>query len=389
MKKTILSVCFVVGAMVSANAQSVLYPQHFDLNEVTLADGPLRTSMLTNAQLLLQYDAARLMTPFVRQAGLSATSDSNSPYYQWETKHPSFSNWGLPSWSLEGHVGGHYLTALALAHAALNTPADAPLRAQIKERLDYCLAIMKDCQEAYDTNTAGLYGFIGGQPINQVWTGLYSGNTSAFSSYGGWVPFYCQHKVLAGLRDAWVYAGSEVAKELFRKMSDWSCNVIANLTDTQMQNNVLSSEHGGMNEVIADAYDITGESKYLECARRFSHKRLLTPLSQRQDCLDNLHANTQIPKFTGFESVYNYTDDINFRRAARFFWQTVVDQHTWVNGGNSTGEHFFPTSEFEKRLTNAGGPESCNSVNMMRLTESLSLKPEVMYFSPESHRPDS
>lgn len=374
MKKTILSVCFVVGAMGSANAQSVLYPQHFDLNEVTLADGPLRTSMLTNAQLLLQYDAARLMTPFVRQAGLSATSDSNSPYYQWETKHPSFSNWGLPSWSLEGHVGGHYLTALALAHAALNTPADAPLRAQIKERLDYCLAIMKDCQEAYDTNTAGLYGFIGGQPINQVWTGLYSGNTSAFSSYGGWVPFYCQHKVLAGLRDAWVYAGSEVAKELFRKMSDWSCNVIANLTDTQMQNNVLSSEHGGMNETLADAYRIFGDEKYLTAAKRYSHNRMINNMQNGYSAtfLDGHHANTQVPKYIGFERIWQEDNTMtNYRDAARNFWQDVANERTVCIGGNSVDEHFLAAGSSARYITNLNGPESCNSNNMLKLSEDL------------------
>ena len=39
----------------------------------------------------------------------------------------------------------------------------------------------------------------------------------------------------------------------------------------------------------ADAYAITGEQKYLDCARRFSHRMLLVPLENGKDCLDNMH----------------------------------------------------------------------------------------------------
>lgn len=146
----------------SSDAQSKLYDQHFDLGEVRLGDSPFSSAMYRNAQLLLDYDADRLMTPFIRQAGLDKTG---SKYQGWTTSHPSFSNWGLDSWSLEGHVGGHYLTALAMAYSAIS---DETLRGQLKDRLDYCVAILNDCQEAYDDDTKGMRGFIGGQPINQI-----------------------------------------------------------------------------------------------------------------------------------------------------------------------------------------------------------------------------
>ena len=207
-KSSILLAGVLLAFSQNLRAQSDIYPEHFDLDEVTLLDGPLKTAMDINNKLLLEYDADRLLTPFIRQAGLS--KKSGSKYNGWETKHPSFSNWGQSSWSLEGHVGGHYLTALALAYAATD---DAATKTKMKECLDYCLNILKDCQDAYDSNTQGMYGFIGGQPINQIWTGLYANDLTAFRQYGGWVPFYCEHKVLAGLRDAWLYTKSEVAKE--------------------------------------------------------------------------------------------------------------------------------------------------------------------------------
>ena len=206
----------LTGAM-HVTAQSELYPQHFDLEQVTLTDGPFRTALITNSKTLLQYDADRLMTPFVREAGLAKTTDTKSKYYNWLSKHPTFRNWGDSGWSLEGHVGGHYISALALSYASLQgDDSQKTLVNQLKQRLDYCLNIMKDCQDAYNGNTAGMEGFIGGQPITQIWTAMYANNISPYKQYGGWVPFYCQHKVLAGLRDAYIYAHSEQAKEMFR-----------------------------------------------------------------------------------------------------------------------------------------------------------------------------
>ena len=275
-----------------SQAQSELYPQHFDLEEVTLLDSPLKAAMDGNAQLLLQYDADRLLAPFIRQADLH--TKSGSKYYGWLTKHPSFTNWGLSDWSLEGHVGGHYLTALSLAYAAVK---DEALRAQLKTRLDYCIDVLKDCQDAFATNTQGLKGFIGGQPINQVWTGLYANNLTEFRKYGGWVPFYCEHKVLAGLRDAWIYTDNETARDLFRSLSDWAVAVISNLSDADMQT-VLGWEHGGMNETLADAFALFGDMKYLEAAKRYSHQYEINGMQgnpYNPHFLDNQHANTQVP----------------------------------------------------------------------------------------------
>ena len=269
MKKRNLKRMVVLMAMMSTvihtEAQSELYPQHFDLEEVTLQDGPFKKAMEINNNLLLQYDVDRLLTPFIRQAGLHNVSGGK--YQGWLTRHPSFSNWGLSSWSLEGHVGGHYLTALALAYASTD---NAGVKEQMKTRLNYMLEIMKDCQDAYDGNTQGMKGFIGGQPINQIWTGLYKGDLAPFKQYGGWVPFYCSHKILAGLRDVWIYTDSEVAKELFRGLCDWSVNLISKLSEAQMQE-VLGWEHGGMNETLVDAYRLLGDEKYLKAAKRYSH----------------------------------------------------------------------------------------------------------------------
>ena len=351
------------------SAQSRLYEQHFDLQEVELLDGPFKTAMDRNIGLLLKYDADRLMTPFVRQAGLDK---DGSAYKGWTEAHPSFENWGLSSWSLEGHVGGHYLTALSLAYAATK---DQETRDRLKEKLDYCIGIMKDCQDAFEQDTQGLKGFIGGQPINQVWTGLYANNLSEYQKYGGWVPFYCEHKILAGLRDAWVYAGSETAKDCFRRICDWSVEVVAKLSEADMQA-VLGWEHGGMNETLADAYHIFGDQKYLDAAKKYSHTYEVngmqgTTESYSRTFLNGQHANTQVPKFIGFERIAQLEDNGTLNTAALNFWDDVANHRTVCIGGNSVSEHFLAQDRGEQYITNLDGPESCNSNNMLKLSELL------------------
>ena len=370
MKKTIQALVLLLGSALmpqAMNAQSEIYPQHFNLEEVQLLDGPFQNALQVNNKLLLEYDVNRLLTPFVRQAGLS--SKSGSKYYGWTTSHPTFTNWGDSGWSLEGHVGGHYLTALALAYAATN---DAATRTAMKERLDYMLNILKDCQDAFNGNTEGMEGFLGGQPINQIWTGLYKRDLTEFKKYGGWVPFYCEHKVLAGLRDAWIYTGSTVARDLFRRMCDWSVNVVSNLTTSEMQD-ILGWEHGGMNEPLADAYLLFGEKKYLDAAKKYSHQYMIDGMQTLNTTfLDGKHANTQVPKYIGFERIYQLDPSMStYRKAAHNFWTDVATHRTVCIGGNSISEHFLSKNRCDQYINNLEGPESCNTNNMLKLSELL------------------
>ena len=274
MKKTTLSLLFALSST-GLWAQSQLYPEHFELSEVTLADGALKTAQDRNYTTLLFYDVDRLLTPFVRQAGLN-TGD----YATWTTDHPNFDNWGSGNFRLDGHVGGHYLTALALAYASCH---DETTKASLKTKMDHMVEVMNACQSAFDNDETGLYGFIGGYPDNSIWTSLYSGNISAYTSAGGNVPLYVQHKIFAGLRDAYVYGKNETAKTCFFKMADWFVGIFKNVSETDRQT-VLDIEHGGVNEVLADAYklalsDATYSSKasdYLTAAKWYSHTTMVT-----------------------------------------------------------------------------------------------------------------
>jgi len=183
-----------------------------------------------------------------------------------------------------------------------------------------------------------------------------------------WVPWYTMHKVMAGLRDACLYCGNRKALTVLTKMADWTDRTTANLTEEQWQT-MLDCEHGGMNEVLADVYALTGDSKYLQLARKFYHRRVLDPLAAKEDRLAGLHANTQIPKVIGAARIHEFTQDDKFKTIAVFFWDRVVHYHTYVNGGHGADEYFGPPGRLNDRLHDT--TETCNTYNMLKLTRHL------------------
>jgi DUF1680 family protein len=134
---------------------------------------------------------------------------------------------------------------------------------------------------------------------------------------------------------------------------------------------MLGNEHGGMNEVFADAYQMTGDQKYLIAAKRFSHKMLLDAMAANTDNLDNKHANTQVPKVVGFERIAELSHDDNYGKAGSFFWETVTANRSLAFGGNSRREIFPSAAACSDYVNDVEGPESCNSYNMLKLTEDL------------------
>jgi DUF1680 family protein len=323
-----------------------LYHNEFSLSDVTLLDGPFKQARDLNIKTLLEYNVDRLLAPYRKEAGLTP---KDSSYKNWE--------------GLDGHIGGHYLSALAMNKAATNN-------AEIKQRMLYMISELKACQEANTKNhTDWGEGYVGGVPNSAaIWTTFKNGDFKAF--HAAWVPWYNVHKMYAGLRDVWLYTGNEEAKSIFLKFCDWAINITANLSDKQMQL-MLDTEQGGMNEVLADAYQITGDQKYLTAAKRFSHRMLLEPMSQNIDNLDNKHANTQVPKAIGFERIGELSQDEKYKDAGSFFWQTVTTNRSLAFGGNSRREFFPSAAACTDFLNDVEGPESCNSYNMLKLTEDL------------------
>ena len=354
MMKRVISLLALLLTVGAATAQDRLYADEFPLGDVTLLDGPLKKARDLNIKTLLQYDCDRLLAPYLKEAGLTP-------------KGKSYPNWD----GLDGHVGGHYLTAMAINAATGD--------AECQKRMDYFIRELKACAEANAKNHSEWgKGYVGGVPgSDRIWSTFKKGDFGAY--YSAWVPFYNIHKMYAGLRDAWVYCGNEEAKQLFLGFCDWAIDLTAGLSDDQMER-ILHTEHGGMNEVLADAYAITNDKKYLDVAKRFSHRRLLLPLSQRQDCLDNMHANTQVPKVVGFERISELSGDELYHDASAYFWDIVTGERTLAFGGNSRREHFPSKEACKDFVEDIDGPETCNTNNMLKLSEELHRRnPEARY----------
>lgn len=346
-QKKLLNVC--IGGMCllqTVNAQDKLYPNAFALHDVQLLKGPFQHARDLNIQILLQYDTDRLLAGYRKEAGLPA-------------KATIFANWD----GLDGHVGGHYLSALAMNYASTKN-------AECGKRMIYMLAELKACQEAFGKKYPDWgKGYVGAVPNSaKIWSSLQKGDFAAFRS--AWVPLYNIHKMYAGLRDTWLYTGNEDARSIFLQFCDWAIAVTSALTDEQMQS-LLDIEHGGMNETFADAYQMTGDKKYLLAAKRFSHNMLLDPLSVQKDNLDNKHANTQVPKAVGFQRIGELANDEKYSNAGSFFWETVTKNRTLAFGGNSRREFFPSVAASSDFINEIEGPESCNSYNMLKLTENL------------------
>lgn len=325
----------------------------FPLSQVHVTRGPFREALERDADYLLRLDPDRFLHNFRDLAGL-------------EPKAPRYGGW--ESMQIAGHSLGHYLSALSLYYAKRGgSRLDSQLRGyRVKERIDDIVGELATVQDARGT------GYVGGIPgQDELWSEIERGEVEGepFHLNDVWVPWYTLHKLYAGLIDAYAYTGNETALHVVTGLADWAIDVTSTLSPAQWQE-MLDTEHGGMNESLANLYAITGEEKYLRLSRNFHHGDVLTPLAQNTARLEGLHGNTQIPKVIGAARQYELTGADSLRTIAEGFWERVVDHHTYVIGGNTEGEHFGPRDSLSARLGTTT-TEACNTYNMLKLTRHL------------------
>jgi DUF1680 family protein len=315
--------------------------------DVRLLDGPFRRAMLRNADYLLSLEPDRLLHNFREFAGLAP-------------KAPRYGGWEEAG--IAGHTLGHYLSAISQQYAATGD-------ARFKARIDYIVGELALCQQAYGD------GYVGGLPPIELGTlrgfgrgVIEPGGPHNFKG-GAWVPWYTVHKVLNGIKDAWVLGGSVQARGVALRLADFTDELTRGLGPEQLQA-MLSVEHGGMMDVLAQLYELTGEPRYLAASRRFYHAAVMGPLLAGRDDLPGLHANTQIPKIIGEARTYEATGDPAGRAIAEFFWSQVVRHHSYAIGGDSDFEFFFDEGLTAHHLSPATA-ETCNTHNMLKLTEHL------------------
>jgi len=325
----------------------------FCLSDVHLLDSPFKTAMELDAKYLLSLEPDRLLSRFREFAGLKTKAEA---YGGWERA------------TISGHSLGHYLTAISKLYASTDDE-------RLLHRVNYIVDELAECQKAWGD------GFVGGFPRSrEVFAEIKAGNirTAGFDLNGLWVPWYNLHKLYMGLVDACLYCGNQKTKDILTKSTDWAWDKVGGLSSEQFEK-MLHCEHGGINEAFAEIHALTGYNKALWLAERFYHHRVLDPLARGQDNLTGLHSNTQIPKLIGLARLHRLTGEEHYNMASSFFWETIVQNRTYVNGGNTDGEHFFLPEEFSKHLS-VHTTETCNTYNMLKLTRQLfAIGPQAKY----------
>ena len=312
----------------------------FRLQDVRLLDGRFRGAMELDQQYLLSLDMDRLLHTFRINAGLA-------------TSARPLGGWEAPDVELRGHTTGHYLTANALMFASTGDE-------RFKQWADTMVAELAVLQQALAARGANA-GYLSAFPEELF--------DRVERRERVWAPYYTIHKLMNGLLDVHRLVDNSEALDVLIAMADWVKGRVGRLSDEQQQG-ALDTEFGGMNDMFANLYAVTGDPDHMDLARAFEHRAVLDPLARGEDALDGLHGNTQIPKAIGAARQYELTGDTRFRDIATSFWDRVANHRSYVIGGNTYDERFFPIDEFSQQLGTVSA-ETCNTYNMLKLTRHL------------------
>jgi DUF1680 family protein len=337
---------------------------------VRVTGGPLKTAQDLDAKYLLELESDRMLYGLRVHAGLQPKADQG--YGGWDSTRGK---------QLTGHIAGHYLSGVSFMYAATGD-------ARYKERADYIVSQLKEIQDAQGDGYLGALTDANGTEGKGLFKQVGEGTIRAqpFDLNGMWSPWYVQHKIFAGLRDAYHYTGNRTALEVEIKFADWAVSILSKLDEAQIQR-MLGTEFGGMNEIMADLYADTGDKKWLSACDYFYHKAIVDPLAAKQDILGGKHGNTQVPKMIGELSRYIYSGNEHAGTAAKFFWEQVVYHHSFATGGHGYDEYFGPPDKLSAQVDGTGQRsanlrtcETCNVYNMLKMTRRLfSIEPDDRY----------
>ncbi len=348
--------------------------QPVPLGDVRLTGGPLKHAQDLDAEYLLKLEPDRMLYYLRLRAGLEPKAQRG------------YGGWDGDGRQLTGHIAGHYLSAVSYMYAATGDP-------RFKDRVDY---LVKELQEIQDKHGDGYIGALlggagrggtgGGRGTPQLVDGktlfeqLAAGTirSGGFDLNGMWSPWYVQHKIFAGLRDAYRIAGNRTALEVEEKFAGWVESILSKLNEQQIQQ-MLFTEFGGMNEVLADLYADTGDQRWLALSDKFEHTAIVNPLAQGTDILNGKHGNTQVPKLLGELKRYEYTGNATDGNAARFFFDQVAFHHSFATGGHGRNEYFGKPDVLNPMIEGRTA-ESCNVYNMLKMAHELfALEPDIKY----------
>lgn len=307
---------------------------------IHVTDGELRRREAANRAYMMRLDSRNLALPYSLEAGR---------YTEPRLPADIHGGWESPTCQLRGHFLGHWLSAAAMRYAATGD-------AEIKAKADALVEEVAACQAENGGRWAAsipekyLHWIARGKAV--------------------WAPHYTIHKTFMGLLDMYQMAGNELALRVAVDFAAWFSDWSAQFTREQFDD-ILDVETGGMLEVWAQLYGITGDPSHRVLMERYYRGRLFDSLLEGKDPLTNMHANTTIPEILGCVRAYAVTGEEKYRRIAEAYWQcAVTERGQYATGGQTCGEIWTPKRELSARLGEKA-QEHCTVYNMIRLADAL------------------
>ncbi len=308
--------------------------------QVTIDPGLLRQRADLNRAYMLSLKSENLLQNYYLEAGLwGPRLEPRDCHWGWES----------PTCQLRGHFLGHWLSAAAKRYAATGD-------AEIKGKADHIVAELARCQKE---NGGEWAGSIPTQYLDWVARGKKV-----------WAPHYTLHKTLMGLFEMVALTGNQQALAILENWARWFHRWTGQFTRAQLDD-ILDVETGGMLEVWANLYGLTGNPQHRELIERYDRPRLFNRLLAGEDPLTNMHANTTIPEAHGAARAWEVTGDNRWREIVDAYWRcAVTERGYYCTGGQTNGEIWSPPGELSARLGEKT-QEHCTVYNMMRLADWL------------------
>ncbi len=345
--------------------------RYASLRSIRLRPSRFTENMDRDLAYLKKLDPDRMLHNFRRAFGVRSDAE---PLYGWDEET------GL----LRGHSTGHFLSALAIAVTATDDP-------DLTDKLSYMVHELRslqrmsrgrardfatvctpdDCPQEKWSRDPSVWG--------EGFLSAYSPDQFAlleqFTPYAKiWAPYYTLHKLTAGFIEAFERTGNREALDCARGIGDWVYDRLSPLTPEhrrKMWSMYIAGEYGGMNESMARLALITGEEKYLACAKLFDNDNILPGLAEGEDTFHNLHANQHIPQIMGAMLEYEASGETRYHRAAKSFLSHVLAHHMYVIGGVGQGECFREPDSLARYIKEGTNCETCAAYNLLKLAREL------------------
>jgi uncharacterized protein len=149
-----------------------------------------------------------------------------------------------------------------------------------------------------------------------------------------------------------------------------------------MWNRYIAGEYGGMNEVMARLYRMTGDRRFLEGARLFDNIDFFFGnaehdhgLARNVDTIRGKHANQHIPQIIGALETFRNTQELPYYLIAANFWDMCTNSYMYSIGGvagarNPNNAECFtaePDTLWANGFAPGGQNETCATYNLLKL----------------------